>query len=234
MDMAIEIQLAERVGDIVSLYPKTAEVFKKHRIDFCCKGNKSLQQVIHDQDIQEEELLKGLNMAAVSWEYENQNWLELSSSQLIDFIIKNHHAYLKETLPQLSEYVNKVARVHGPHHPELLQVNQWFEALRNEMEQHMEKEEREAFPALIEYEEDPTDAKREKMVEILDTLELEHEGSGNLLGQIREVTKDYELPEDACTTFRLTYLNLEEMEADMFQHIHLENNILFNRLNRDK
>jgi regulator of cell morphogenesis and NO signaling len=230
MDMAIEIQLAERVGDIVSQYPKTAEVFKKHRIDFCCGGNKSLLQVIRDQGIQEEELLNGLNMPAVPWQYENLNWLELSSSQLIDFIIKNHHAYLKETLPQLSEYVKKAAQVHGPHHPELLQVNQWFEALRNEMEQHMEKEEREAFPALIEYEEDPTDVRRERIAGILDILELEHEGSGNLLRQIREITKDFELPEDACTTFQLTYLNLEELGADMFQHIHLENNILFNRL----
>ncbi|KRE70455.1 iron-sulfur cluster repair di-iron protein [Paenibacillus sp. Soil750] len=225
----MNIQLTDRVGDIVTAYPKTAEVFKEYRIDFCCGGNKSLLQVIQDQNIAEEDLLKSLAEAAIAPKFDGLNWSELSSSELIDYIIRIHHGYLKTSLPHLSEYVKKVARVHGPHHLELLQVDQWFEALKSDMEHHMEKEEEEAFPAVIDFEKDPTDVKRERLLRILDTLEQEHEGSGDLLRQIREITKNYELPEDACTTFRLTYLKLEELEADMFQHIHLENNILFNR-----
>lgn len=228
--MKMNIQLTDRVGDIVTGYPKTAEVFKEYRIDFCCGGNKSLLQVIQDQNIEEEDLLKSLAEAAIAPKADSLNWSGLSSSELIDYIIRVHHGYLKTALPQLSEYVKKVTRVHGPHHPELLQVHQWFEALKSDMEQHMEKEEGEAFPAVIDFEKDPTDVKREQMFRILDTLEHEHEGSGDLLKQIREITEDYKLPEDACTTFQLTYLKLEELEADMFQHIHLENNILFNRV----
>ncbi|MEW9701287.1 iron-sulfur cluster repair di-iron protein [Paenibacillus sp. SI8] len=227
--MATYIQLTDRVGDIVTRFPKTAEVFKEYRIDFCCGGNQSLLQVIQNRPIAEDALLNSLNEAAQSPIPANLNWQELSSSELIDYIIRNHHGYLKTALPQLSEYVNKVARVHGAHHPELLQVHQRFGALKSEMEQHMEKEELEAFPALTEFEKEPTAEKREKLLEILDSLEQEHEGSGDLLKQIREITQDYELPEDACTTFRLTYLKLEELEADMFQHIHVENNILFHR-----
>lgn len=227
--MEMSIQLTDRVGDIVKGFPKTAEVFKEYRIDFCCGGNKSLLQVIRDQEIEEEALLRSLVEAAVSAKSDSLNWSELSSSELIDYILRVHHGYLKTALPHLSEYVKKVARVHGPHYSELLQVDRWFDALKSDMEHHMEKEEREAFPAVIAFEQDPTELKRERLLRILDTLEHEHESSGNLLKQIREITKDYELPEDACTTFQLTYLKLEELEADMFQHIHLENNILFNR-----
>ncbi|WP_054028389.1 iron-sulfur cluster repair di-iron protein [Bacillus sp. FJAT-28004] len=227
--MGMNIQLMHSVGDIVTNYPKTAEVFKEFRIDFCCGGNKSLLQVIRDQDIEEEILLKSLRKAAVSSKSKDLNWNELSSSELIDHIVSIHHGYLKSALPQISEYVKKVARVHGPNHTELFQVHQWFETLRSDMEHHMEKEELEAFPAVIAYENDPTEAKRDRLLEILNTLEQEHEGSGDLLKQIREITGDYELPKDACTTFQLTFLKLEELESDMFQHIHLENNILFNR-----
>ncbi|KQX48498.1 MULTISPECIES: iron-sulfur cluster repair di-iron protein [unclassified Paenibacillus] len=228
--MEVNIQLTDRVGDIVKGFPKTAEVFKEYRIDFCCGGNKSLLQVIRDQKIEEEVLLKSLVEAATSAKSDNLNWSELSASELIDYIIRVHHGYLKTALPHLSEYVQKVARVHGSYHPELLQVHQWYEALKSEMEHHMDKEEREAFPAVIAFEKDPTKEKREELLEILAALEQEHEGSGDLLRQMREITKDYELPEDACTTFQLTYLKLEALEADMFQHIHLENNILFNRV----
>ncbi|OXM87564.1 iron-sulfur cluster repair di-iron protein [Paenibacillus rigui] len=227
--MEINIQLTDRVGDIVMNYPRTAEVFKEYRIDFCCGGNKALLQVIRDQAIEGEALLQSLSNAAVSPAAEAINWNERSSSQLIDYIVRTHHGYVRSELPPLNEYVKKVARVHGSHHPELIQVQQWFEALRREMEHHMEKEEREAFPAVIAYEKDPTEEKKERLSAVLNTLEREHEGSGHLLKQIRGVTHDYKLPDDACTTFRLTYLKLEALEADMFQHIHLENNILFQR-----
>ncbi|CAH1202245.1 Iron-sulfur cluster repair protein ScdA [Paenibacillus allorhizoplanae] len=228
--MEMNIQLTDRVGDIVTGYPNTDEVFKKFRIDFCCGGNKSLLQVIQEQAIKEEDLLKSLAEAASTAKSDSLNWSEVSSSELIDYITRIHHGYLKTALPHISKYVKKVARVHGPYHPELLQVEQWFKALKKDMEQHMEKEEREAFPAVIAFEQDPTEVKKEQLLEILAMLEHEHEESGDLLKQIRVITKDYELPGDACTTFQLTFLKLEELEADMFQHIHLENNILFNRV----
>ncbi|MGG1519990.1 iron-sulfur cluster repair di-iron protein [Paenibacillus oryzisoli] len=228
--MGVNIHGTDRVGDIVTNYPKTAEVFKAFRIDFCCGGNQSLLQAISSRDIKEEDLLNDLRAAAEAPTAEEINWTELRSAELIDYIVGNHHDYLRSALPQLSEYVKKIARVHGLNHPDLFQVYQWFETLRTDMEHHMEKEESEAFPAVLAYEKDPTASNRERLLETLDLLEQEHEGSGDLLKQIREITHDYELPEDACTTFRLTYLKLEELEADMFQHIHLENNILFNRV----
>jgi regulator of cell morphogenesis and NO signaling len=227
--MELTIQLTDSIGDIVARYPDTAEVFKEYRIDFCCGGNKQLQQVVQGSNIDEDTLLQSLNEAVTSQRSDNLNCSKLGSSELIDYIVRTHHGYLRKNLPQISEYVNKVARVHGPYHPELLQVRQWFEALKSDMEQHMEKEENEAFPAVIEYEKDPTEVRKKQLQDILDTLEHEHEGSGDLLRQIREITKEYELPEDACATFQLTYAKLEELEADMFQHIHLENNILFTR-----
>jgi regulator of cell morphogenesis and NO signaling len=174
-------------------------------------------------------LLASLEQAAVSRKPDETNWTGRSAAELIEYIVTYHHRYLKSSLPQLSQYVNKVARVHGPHHPELLQVQEWFQALRLDMELHMEKEENEAFPAVIAYELSGTEHSRQQLLQILEELENDHRETGNLLQKIRIVTSDFTVPEDACTTFKVTYLKLEELEADMFQHIHLENNILFAR-----
>ncbi|MDR6881298.1 iron-sulfur cluster repair di-iron protein [Bacillus sp. 3255] len=228
--MEVTIRLTDRVGDIVTSYPRSAEVFKGYRIDFCCGGNQTLLQVIQDQQIEEQALLLSLQEAVKAPESDNVNWSELSSSELIEYIVRIHHGYLRTALPHLSGYVKKVARVHGPYHPELFKVYECFETLKSEMEQHMDKEEQEAFPAVIALANDPTEEKRRRLLDILEELEHEHEGSGDLLKEIRELTLDYKLPEDACTTYQLTFSKLEELEADMFQHIHLENNILFNRV----
>jgi len=227
MDMII--QPTDRIGDIVASYPNTAEVFKQFRIDFCCGGNKPLQQVMQEHNIDQDALMERLGVAATARTKAAIDWTALSSGALIDHIIRYHHEYLRTTLPTLSGYVKKVAHVHGPHHRELFQVYEWFETLREEMMQHMEKEEKEDFPAVLAYETDPSEAKREQLLSVLDSLKQEHEQSGDLLKKIRAITQDYTLPEDACTTFQLTYAKLQELEADMFQHIHLENNILFQR-----
>jgi len=227
--METNIQLLDRVGEIVVSYPSTAEVFKQFRIDFCCGGSKSLLEVIQHTNIDQAMLLEQLREAAEAPRRQALNWNDLSSKQLIDYIVRVHHGYLKTVLPHVSGYVKKITYVHGPHHPELVQVSKLFETLRADMEQHMEKEEAEDFPAVLAYEQEPSEAKRKPLLEFLNELEREHEGSGDLLKQIREVTRDYKLPEDACTTFQLTYAKLQELEADMFQHIHLENNILFKR-----
>lgn len=235
--MEAAFHITDNVGDIVTRLPKADEVFKQYRIDFCCGGNRPLKEVIAEKGLDEAEILQKLNdmyEAARARNNEETNWEKAAYSELIDHVVNRHHAYLYSELPQLSTYVSKVYRVHGSNHPELNDVFKLFHALKMEVEQHIIKEEEEIFPLIKEYELDPDAAKLKHVNQLIDTLEQEHEESGNLLKELRKVTDDYKLPPGACNTYTLTYQKLEALEEDLFRHIHLENNILFPRLANER
>src|SRR5699024_7556112 len=136
----------------------------------------------------------------------------------------------RENLAPISEFVNKIMRVHGMHHPELKELHRLFHAFKLEMELHSVKEEQEVFPLIKEYEAAPNAALLEKIRIANGGLEDEHDEAGNILKEIRKVTNDYTPPVDACGSYRITFARLKELEAETFQHVHLENNILFKRL----
>lgn len=231
--MKTVIELTDKVGDIVTQVPGADAVFKQYRIDFCCGGRQTLNEAIRQRNLDEAEVLQKLSDTlekAQGVEGNDTDWEKVSFSSLVDHIVNTHHAYLYDELPQLSAYVTKVYRVHGSHRPELADVHQLFHELKTELEQHAIKEENDAFPLIKEYEQRPSEERRKYLVEIVEELEQEHDRSGGILKQLREVTKDYALPEGACNTYTLTYQKLETLESDLFTHIHLENNILFPRL----
>lgn len=220
------------IRDIVTQFPKASDLFKSYRIDFCCGGNRPLSEAINERNLSSEEVLtelntlyqekKDLSEAEIDWE-------SSSARELIDHIVQKHHHYLNEELPQLSPYVTKVFRVHGQTNPHLGTIHTLFNEIKTELEQHLVKEESEDFPLLLEYEQNPTPENREKLMQVVEDLEEEHSRAGNILKEIREVTNDFTPPQGACGTYRLVYQRLEALESDLFQHIHLENNILFPR-----
>jgi regulator of cell morphogenesis and NO signaling len=220
-------------GEIVVKFPRASSLFKKYKIDFCCGGNRPIGDVLSEKNLNEAQVLNELQELyehADAQENFTTNWQTISYHQLIDYITETHHNYLYKVLPELEGYIKKVYRVHGQAHPELEKVNYLFSSLKVELEQHMILEENTIFNKIKEYEDTLL---RQLLVEIVkfnQTLEKDHQNAGDLLRQIREATNDYTIPEDACTTFKLTYLKLDELESDLFQHIHLENNILFQRL----
>jgi len=163
-----------------------------------------------------------------------ENWLESSYEQLIDYVISTHHGYLNLALPELGDFVTKILRVHGKNHPELTHVHRVFNQLRSELEQHLIEEEESIFPKIKAYEQNRSSVQLDALLTDIDILESEHDTSGNLLKELRRLTNDYHIPEDACKTFTLTYLKLQELESDLFQHIHLENNILFQKIAEEK
>jgi regulator of cell morphogenesis and NO signaling len=63
-------------------------------------------------------------------------------------------------------------------------------------------------------------------------MESEHDQAGAALEEIRRLTNGYQLPPDACTTYRVAFDGLRRLEEDMHLHVHLENNILFRRAER--
>jgi len=220
------------IGEIVKTFPKASDLFKSYRIDFCCGGNRPLIDAINEKNLSAEEVLEKLNTLYVETKALHDStidWENASDSELIDYIVTKHHRYLNEELPQLSPYVTKVFRVHGAEHPHLARVHKLFNELKVELEQHLMKEETEDFPLILAIEEKPTDEKYAKLQKVVDELESEHSHAGDILKELREITNDFTPPAGACGSYRLVYNRLEVLESDMFDHIHLENNILFPR-----
>ncbi|MDR7000827.1 iron-sulfur cluster repair di-iron protein [Neobacillus niacini] len=223
------------VKDIVNELPKTSDVFKKNRIDFCCGGNIPLSQAAAQNNLNMDNLIEELKEVYEKSEPADTDlevWTNSESNTIIDHVIAAYHRVTEEELTQLSPYVTKVSRVHGDNHPELLKVNELFYEFKKEMIEHMAKEEEIVFP-LIRQLADNTVPNREEAIAMIVELEKEHDHAGEILRQIRAVTADFELPLDACGTYRLVYKRLEDMEGLTFMHVHLENNILFPRYIED-
>jgi regulator of cell morphogenesis and NO signaling len=219
------------VRDIVNELPKTSDVFKKFRIDFCCGGNIALSEAIAANGISEEEIMEELRVVFEknsSAETDLEVWTRSDSTTIINHVINHFHRTSEEELSLLSPYVTKVSRVHGDSHPELLKVHELFYEFKKELMEHMAKEEAVVFP-LIKQLADGSVENREEAINMIVELEKEHDHAGEILRQIRAITSDYTLPLDACGTYRLVYKRLEDLEGLTFMHVHLENNILFPR-----
>lgn len=236
--MTNKISVTTNIGEIVSLLPKASELFKQYGIDFCCGGNRPLAEAIKEQNLNETEIMEKLNRTfeeSKTKAEENADFRNMSYDKLIDYIVDTHHTYMKRELPQVSELVTKILRVHGLHHGDvLMRVHKLFHNLKTELEQHLFKEEEILFPLIKEYRKNPSKELLDKVMQVMQETEDEHEGAGDILKELRKITGDYTVPADGCTTYRLTFRKLEEIESDLFQHIHLENNILFVRLESER
>lgn len=221
----------QTLGEIVAIMPKASEVFKAYKIDFCCGGNRSLEAAIKEQNLDEQEILSKLDAVyeATKKLKNTVDFRNLSSSELIDYILNTHHSFAKQIVPSISEMTTKILRVHGSHHEELFQVHKLFHGLKTELEQHFIKEEEILFPLMKQYDTEPSKELFDKIKKTMKETEDEHDGAGDILKELRKITKDYVVPDDGCATYELAYKQLQELESDLFEHIHLENNILFKR-----
>ena len=157
----------------------------------------------------------------------------MTLTQLCDYIIQTHHAFVKNEMPRIFAYLQKVSSKHGDRHPELYKIFQTFTAVKEEMEGHMKKEELILFPRIKELEKLTNNDRGQFQMNIgylqspINVMEHEHDHAGTQLNEIRILTNDYTPPQDACTTYRLSFAALQAFEIDLHQHVHLENNILF-------
>ncbi|HYK77627.1 MAG TPA: iron-sulfur cluster repair di-iron protein [Daejeonella sp.] len=226
-------QNEETIGEIVAKDYRKAQVFKKLGIDFCCGGKKTLNEVSEKKGISADEIRKEL--AAIdkiekSSSFDFDKW---NLDFLSDFIVNTHHQYVRDSIPFISELSQKVARVHGSNHPEMIQVAEIFARVAQDLSLHLTKEERILFPhikALAAVKRDGTPMPATPFGGVknpVQVMEMEHEQAGEDMVIIRELTSDYTLPSDACTSYSILFKKLEEFEGDLHQHVHLENNILF-------
>ena len=222
---------SKSLAQIVNENHKTAYVFEKYHLDFCCKGKRLLQQACEEIKVPVEQVIAELENVTSDSKI-SVDFDKMSLTQLANYIVLTHHDYIKRELPLIYSYLQKVASKHGDRHPELLAVFNAFVELQEDLIQHMEKEEIILFPRIMMvelYSHDNSEVQinRSYVESPITVMEQEHENAGELLAQMRELTNNYSLPADACTTYRLTFAALQAFEMDMHQHIHLENNILF-------
>ncbi len=219
------------IGEIVATNYRTSDIFDKYGIDFCCGGKKRLADVCGQKGISFERVIQevnqleeiGAHMPALSY----QEW---ALDFLIDYIVQTHHQYLQEELPAIAAYLRKLVSVHGGHHPELLDVEELFLSLQDELLSHLWKEENILFPyikKIVSLHKAKGALERTFVASPITIMETEHETAGDVLKEIREITHNFALPEDACTTYRVTFARIIGLEKDLHTHIHLENNILF-------
>jgi len=225
---------AERaVRDLVLEKPAAARVFEKFGIDYCCGGSQTLGDACNAAHRSVEEVTAEIEKSEAT--PAERDWRNASLTELAQYIVDKHHAFTQAEINRLTDLIAKVVAAHGKNHPELARVQSIFEGLSQEMRMHMMKEEQLLFPYIADMEE-AVRLKRRPPVAMFGTVQnpvaamiMEHEASGQQLEKMREITNGYSVPPDACTSYRLLYQGLPAFEADMHQHIHLENNILFPR-----
>jgi regulator of cell morphogenesis and NO signaling len=232
----MSIEATQTVGELAANIPGATREFEKLGIDYCCGGSRTLGEACADAKIPIDQALTRLHDGfAASGARQDRDWKAQSLTNLIAHINSTHHVFVREECPRIERLAGKVVSVHGKNHPELLQVQKIFAALASELSAHLTKEEQILFPYIIRMEE-AVAAKEPAPAAMFGTvmnpvrmMMQEHDGAGETLKELRAITNDYEIPSDACISYATLYDALKAFEADLHQHIHLENNILFPR-----
>lgn len=223
----------ETIGEIVTKDYRKAQVFKHYGIDFCCGGKKTIKEVCEKKGIDTDEVTKALASIQDNTNSCENDYTKWDIGFLTDYIINTHHQYVKENTSFIVELANKVAKVHGQQHPEVVEVAKLFNQVGEDLMLHLSKEEKVLFPFIKEL----ATVQREggqlpesafgHVSNPIHVMESEHEQAGDLLHTIREITHDFTLPANACNSYTILYKKLDEYENDLHKHVHLENNILF-------
>lgn len=224
------------VREIALEMPVTTRIFEEFKIDYCCHGdtafNEACLNVGADPDTVIRRIDGVLDMPNTA---KDSSFAEMGLSDLIDHIFDKHHVYTREEINHLTPLMAKVANRHGDNKPYLLELKALFQSLCEDLEPHMMKEEMVLFPYIkkLEYgyvnHMNPSYPPFGTVRHPVGMMEVEHEEVGELLSKMRTVTNDYTLPSEACPSFTALYHRLGELERDLHQHIHLENNLLLPR-----
>lgn len=222
------------LASIATFNHHSVSVLEKYKLDFCCKGKRTLAEACAEKGINPESIAEELGAFTDTVAKQQMPFTEMNAEQLISYIMIHHHFYARQSMPSILSHLQKVVTRHGERFPYLKKVYELFKIIMREMTLHMEKEEKVLFPKIKETEKLYTSGRASEIlpghIEIaVKTMEADHEDAGNILSEIGALTHNYTPPQDACTTFKVTLSELKEFEADLHKHVHLENNILFPR-----
>ena len=219
------IQTEQTLARILLDHPATARVLQTYRLDFCCRGERTLADACGDRGLDPQKVRAELDFAIAERDIAPDDAASLATPALIARIVDRHHGFLRRHLPFLSPLVAKVARVHGNDKDERLhKIREVYEELRGALEPHLDEEEQVLFPALGSRTPD-----RELVQRELRVMHADHLAVGTMLEKIRALTDDFVPPPGACTSWRTMLRELEALETDVLRHVHLENHVLMPR-----
>jgi regulator of cell morphogenesis and NO signaling len=228
MENLDELTLAE----IVRQNYHAAAALEKFSLDFCCKGNRNFLEACREKNIDpaqvKDEILR--SRASTDRAPDFATW---TFDFLIDYICERHHKYIEEKAPEIRSYLDKICQVHGAEHPELHEIKKIFFKTSSGLAVHMKKEELMLFPFIrkiarsVESNIPLTSPLFKSVHDPIEMMQADHSEEGEELRKIAQLSNDYQVPADGCTTYGITYKLLDEFEKDLHTHIHLENNILF-------
>ncbi|MEZ5077566.1 MAG: iron-sulfur cluster repair di-iron protein [Solirubrobacterales bacterium] len=223
------IDTQQTLAELVLERPGRAEVFEELDIDYCCGGQSTLAEAAAQRGLAPQTLVARLDAAEHARQAggAERDWREAPLSELCDHIVDVHHAYLRRELPRIDELLARVVDRHGARAPELGQMHTHFGSLRSALTAHIDSEEEGLFPLCGSLEEGDADA---AVLLQFEAHEAAHEAVGQALTRMRELAGDYRQDQAFCTTHRVLLGSLQELERDLHQHIHEENNVLFPRL----
>lgn len=229
----MNIQPDSTIGEIVKINYKTSQVFQANNIDYCCGGDKTISDACREVGANPAKLIKELETLVASSDPESEYINTLSLTELSDYIVKRHHAYVHGSIPGLKKNLEKICEVHGKHYSELFAIRDLFNESAGKLTMHMQKEELLVFPFIKRLE----SAKKVKspapaasfgsVSNPIGVMIAEHQVEGDRFFEISQLSNNYLLPENGCTTYEITLKQLKDFEEDLHRHIHLENNILF-------
>jgi len=221
------------IGSLVAANFKAASVFQKFGIDFCCKGNRTISEACASQNLDEGKVEQEILLVLASKEKSVIDYNSWPIDLLADYIEKTHHRYVAEKIPELNIYLNKLCKVHGERHPELLSIYKHFLASAEELTNHMKKEEKILFPfihSMVKAENSQQEIDQPTFTTVKNPIAMmmkEHDTEGGRFREISKLSNEYIAPADGCNTYKVAFAMLKEFEEDLHTHIHLENNILF-------
>lgn len=224
-----------KVKDIALSNPAARQILEDAGLDYCCGGGKSLHEACLHADVPAEEILKRLRENSKHVSPDEANWASAPLVDLTRHIRERHHRYVREAIARVQPLLDKVEAKHGKNHSEIADIRRLFTEVGREMIMHMQKEEQILFP-YIDALEKATNAHSSVEPPFFQTVRnpinammKEHDAAGELVKQIRKASSEYTAPAGACTSYKTLYQDLRQFEADLHQHVHLENNILFPR-----
>lgn len=222
------------LAEIVRTDFRTARIFENYNLDFCCNGNRALEEACKEKELNAKKVLSEVTMVCNDNKTDKE-FADWEIEELAQHILNTHHVYVKKMLPVILAHALKVSEVHGKNHPEVSEIAEIYTQIYDELSSHLMKEEKMLFPVILQFAELE---KSNTVMEVspfgsiqnpINVMEKEHTEAGDGFYKIRQLSSNYNPPEDACTTYKVLYHELNEFEQDLHTHIHLENNILFPR-----
>ena len=222
------------LSNIVIMHPATVSVMEKHKLDFCCTDNRTLEQALKNQPETLQQVYEELMQVVEGAKNDKPNFEKMTVTELVHYILEVHHSYVKENLITIKKHLDKLALNYAKIHPEIVKVKAFFDLLKEDFEHHLMREEEIIFPQIIELDSRGKRSRKQPSLSRLHhpfhVMEHEHERAGEIIDEIKSHCNNFTPPENACTTYKLVMAELKCFEQDLMQHAYVEDVLLFPRV----